>query len=191
MVRQVNALLGVSIHQYIALDMDTFAELIDILGGMDIYVESDMNYDDPAADLSIHLQKGYQHLSGQQAQQYLRYRGDELGDIGRVQRQQKFAKALYQKLLQFGTIPHLPAIANVFQHRIETSAEIFDSAHLANVLRGMSSDPPVSIMLPGTAAENDQTIWIPDAGKIHSRMQELFPAATVSELEDGETPEEE
>lgn len=191
MVRQVNALLGISIHQYVTLDMDTFADLIDILGGIDIYVESDMNYDDPSAELSIHLKKGYQHLSGQQAQQYLRYRGEDLGDIGRVQRQQKFVKALYQKLLQFRTIPHLPAIADIFRHRMETSAEIFDSAHLANVLRGMSSDQPVSITLPGTAAEKDENIWIPDAGKIHSRMQELFPAATVSEMKDGETPKEE
>ena len=191
MVREINDLLGISIHQYIALDMATFAELIDILGGIDIYVETDMNYEDPVAELSIHLKKGYQHLDGKQAQQYLRYRGEDLGDIGRQQRQQKFVKVLYQKLLQFGTIPHLPAIADIFQHRMETSAEIFDSAHLANVLRGMSSEQPLSITLPGTTADTDERIWIPDAGKIHSRMQELFPATSLNEMKDGEMPKEE
>lgn len=179
MVRQVSNLLGVSIHQYIVLDMKTFADLIDVLGGIDIYVEGDMEYEDPEASLSIHIRQGYQHLDGTMTQQYLRYRSSELGDIGRVQRQQKFAKALYQKLLQFETIPKLPAIAEIFQQRIDTSAEIFDSVHLANVLRSMSSDQPISILLPGSVAQQDDTIWIPDEAGIQKYMQELFPAETL------------
>lgn len=179
MVRQVSSLLGVSIHQYITLDMKTFADLIDALGGIDIYVEGNMVYEDPAADLSIHIRQGYQHLDGTLAQQYLRYRSSELGDVGRVQRQQKFVKALYQKLLQFETIPKLPAIAEIFKQRVDTSAEIFDSVHLANVLRSMNSEPPVSIMLPGSIAQPDDTIWVPDEAGIQQRMQELFPADTL------------
>lgn len=179
MVRQVSSLLGVSIHQYVTLDMKTFADLIDALGGIDVYVEGNMTYEDPEANLSINIRQGYQHLDGTQAQQYLRYRNSDLGDVGRVQRQQKFVKALYQKLLQFETIPRLPAIAEIFKQRVDTSAEIFDSVHLANVLRSMSSDPPVSILLPGSAAQQDDTVWVPDEAGIQNRMQELFPADTL------------
>lgn len=186
MVRQVSNLLGISVHQYITLDMATFAKLVDALGGIDLYVESDMEYEDPAAELTIHIKQGYQHLDGEHAQQYLRYRSQELGDVGRVQRQQKFVKAMYQKLLQFETIPKLPAIAEIFKQQMETSAEIFDSAHLANVLRGMSSEPPVSIMLPGASAEDDDTIWVPDESAIQKRMQELFPAETLNQSNDKE-----
>ncbi len=175
MVRQISSLLGISIHQYITLDMQTFAELVDILDGIDIYVEEDMDYDDPESGFSIHLKRGYQHLDGWTAQGYLRYRGTELGDMGRVQRQQKFVKALYEKILQFSTIPKLPAIADVFQHRMVTSAEIFDSAHLANVLRRMNSEMPNAITLPGNYAPADDTIWIPDQEGIRDRMKELFP----------------
>ena len=175
LVREVTDLLGISIHQYIAIDMSTFADLIDQLGGVDIYVEDDMDYEDEESGLSIHLQKGYQHLDGDTAQKYLRYRGSELGDVGRVQRQQKFAKALYDKALQLSTVPKLPAIAEIFQNRVETSAEVFDSAHLANVLRRMSSEAPTAIMLPGDYAPDDDTIWIPDREGIHARMKELFP----------------
>ena len=53
-----------------------------------------MDYEDPYANLKIHLKKGYQHLDGEKAGQYVRFRHDELGDIGRVERQQKFMKAL-------------------------------------------------------------------------------------------------
>ena len=181
MSRQVSALLGVSVHQYIALDMDAFAALIDILGGIDVYVETDMDYDDPIAELSIHFKKGYQHLNGQDAQKYLRYRGTELKDIGRVQRQQKFIKALYNKVLQFETIPRLPAIADVFRNHVTTSAEIFDSAHLANVLRKLASDTPQTIMLPGTPAANDDALWLPDQGAIDAKMREMFPVNELNE----------
>ena len=183
MVRQVSALLGVSVHQYVALDMGTFADLIDLLGGIDVYVEADMDYDDPEAELAIHFKKGYQHLNGQDAQKYLRYRGTELKDVGRAQRQAKFIKALYNKILQFETIPKLPAIADIFKNKIVTSAELFDSAHLANVLRKLAGDTPQAVMLPGSPAADDDTIWIPDNGAIAAKMHELFP---VNELTDGQ-----
>ena len=173
MVRHVAALLGISIHQYITIDMNTFADLIDVLGGVDIYVEENMDYEDPESGLEIHLGQGYQHLDGYEAQKYLRFRGESLGDVGRVQRQQKFIRSLYAKVLQLETIPKLPAIAEIFQNRMETSAEIFDSAHLANVLRKMSSDLPVTIMLPG--AENDENAFIPDIEEIDKMISELFP----------------
>ena len=76
---------------------------VDILGGVDLYVERNMNYDDPFANLSIHLTKGYQHLDGQKAGQYGRFRYDELGDIGGVQRQQRFLKALSDEMFRFGS----------------------------------------------------------------------------------------
>lgn len=173
LVREVSKLLGISIHQYIIIDMATFAELIDVLGGLDIYVEENMDYEDESAGLSIHIGQGYQHLSGEEVQKYLRYRGEKLGDVGRVQRQQKFIKALYAKVLQLDTLPKLPAIADIFRNRMETSAEIFDSAHLANVLRKMSSDPPTTLMLPGS--ENVDGAWVPNIAEIETRINELFP----------------
>ncbi|MBQ6132104.1 MAG: LCP family protein, partial [Selenomonadaceae bacterium] len=173
LVREVSKLLGISIHQYIIIDMATFADLIDVLGGLDIYVEENMDYEDEVAGLSIHIPQGYQHLSGEDVQKYLRYRGEKLGDVGRVQRHQKFIKALYAKVLQLDTIPKLPAIADIFRNRMETSAEIFDSAHLANVLRKMSSDPPTTLMLPGS--ENVDGAWVPNVAEVEARMSELFP----------------
>lgn len=173
LVREISKLLGISIHQYIVIDLSTFAELIDVLGGLDIYVEEDMNYDDESANLSIHIGQGYQHLTGEEIQKYLRFRGEKLGDVGRVQRQQKFIKALYAKVLQLDTIPKLPAIADIFRTKMETSAEIFDSAHLANVLRKMSADPPTTLMLPG--AEDEDGAWIVNIPEMQTRINELFP----------------
>ena len=179
MVRHVAALLGISIHQYIVVDMNTFSDLIDVLGGVDIYVEENMDYEDPEAGLEIHLAQGYQHLDGYAAQKYLRFRGGDLGDVGRVQRQQKFIKSLYNKVLQLETIPKLPAIAEIFQTRMETSAEIFDSAHLANILRSMSSEPPTTTMIPG--AENEEGAFVPDIEQVDALVAELFPVNEIAE----------
>ena len=179
-VRHVSGLLGISIHQYVIIDMSTLAELIDIFGGIDIYVEENMNYEDPESGLKINLSQGYQHLNGAQTMGYLRFNSEKLGDVGRVQRQQKFFKAFYAKVLQLDTIPKLPAIADIFKNKIETSAEIFDSAHLANVLRRMSSDPPTTVMLPGN--ENAQGIWEPNLKEIDARIRELFPVQYIDDL---------
>ena len=178
-VRHISNLLGISIHQYVVIDMSTFAELVDIFGGVDIYVEENMDYEDPESGLEIHLGQGYQHLNGEESQKYLRFRSEKLGDVGRVQRQQKFFKSFYAKVLQLDTIPKLPAIADIFKNKMETSAEIFDSAHLANVLRRMSSDPPTTVMLPGI--EDELGIWKPNLKEIDARIQELFPVQDISE----------
>ncbi len=186
LVKQVSRLLGVSIHQYVTIDMATFAELIDLLGGIDIYVEENMNYEDPESGLSIHLEQGYQHLDGETAQKYLRYRNNELGEVGRVQRQQKFTKALYETVLQLGTVPKLPAIADVIRERVETSAEVFDSAHLANVLRNLSSETPAAMMLPGDYAQGNENLWIPNQAEIDERIRELFPESDIIEEQERE-----
>lgn len=176
-VRHVSALLGVSIHQYVVIDMSTLAELIDIFGGVDMYVEENMNYEDHTSGLEIHLQQGYQHLNGKQVLGYLRYNSEKLGDVGRVQRQQKFIKAFYARVLQLETIAKLPAIADIFRNKIDTSAEIFDSAHLANVLRRMSSDLPTTVMLPGT--EDSLGTWEPNFKEIDAKIKELFPVQDI------------
>ena len=176
-VRHVSALLGISIHQYVVIDMDTFAEIVDVFNGVDIYVEEDMNYQDPESGLTINLGQGYQHLNGEESQKYLRFRSEKLGDVGRVQRQQKFIRAFYAKVLQLDTITKLPALADIFRNKIETSAELFDSAHLANVLRKMSSDPPSTVMLPGV--ENSQGIWEPNFKEIDATIKELFPIQDI------------
>lgn len=177
MVRAVNDLLGISIHQYVVIDKRAMAHLVDALGGLSLYVESDMDYDDEESGTSIHLLQGYQHLSGDKVVDYLSYRSPELGEVGRVQRQQKFVKALYSELLQLDTITHLPAIADIFQRDVETSAEVFDSAHIASVLHSLSSENPRGIMLPGSEGENGY--YYPDEAEIERTMSELFNGANL------------
>ncbi|MFA6851254.1 MAG: LCP family protein [Selenomonadaceae bacterium] len=175
-VQAVSKLLnGITIHQYITINVSALTELIDVLGGIDIYVENDMNYEDPDADFQIHLQKGYQHLNGTMAQEYLRYRGDELGDIGRVQRQQRFVKKLYKKIQSIDTIIKLPALIDILRYRMATSVELMDTAHLIKIIKGLSADTPKTYMLPGSLTANGVD-WVADKAGIEAEIDELFPA---------------
>lgn len=175
MVRTINQMFDISIHQYVVIDLATFGQIVDAVGGIDLYVERNMDYDDPEAGLSIHMRQGYRHLNGVGAEHYLRYRSDDLGDLGRTQRQQKFVKAFYAKLLRIDTLPKIPTIANILKQNVTTSAELFDSVHIGNVIRKLNSEPPRTIMLPGDFSRDDDTVWIMDRTATDEIIHELFP----------------
>jgi len=183
MVRTINQMFDISIHQYVVIDLDTFARIVDALGGVDVYIAHDMDYDDPESGLAIHMRTGYQNLDGRAAEHYLRYRSDELGDVGRTQRQQRFVKSFYARLLRMDTLPKVPAIAEILKRDVTTSAELFDSIHIGNVIRKLSTDPPRTIMLPGTVSSDDDTVWIMDRAATDEVIKELFPPEETADAE--------
>lgn len=182
--RDTSQLLGIAVHQYVAFDTKVLTEVIDLIGGIDIYVETDMEYEDPEAKLKIKLAKGYQHLDGDAAQKYLRYRSDELGEIGRTQRQQKFIRALYDKMLSLDVIAKIPQIVAVLQEKAVTSAEIFDSVLIAKVIKNFKAEQPEAMMLPGKVHPKDPTGWEPDKKAFEEKRAELFPRAQEKKQEE-------
>ena len=102
-------LLATRLDGYVLVDIHAFERMIDAMGGVDIEVEKRMQYEDPWDEdggLVIDLEPGEQHLDGQGAMQYVRFRDDE-GDIGRVARQQKFLQAMLTRAASPEVIPHL------------------------------------------------------------------------------------
>lgn len=174
-VRTVSDLLAVPVNYYLVLNWQGFIKIVDIMGGVGLYVEKDMNYDDPYANLSIHLQKGYQYLDGAKAGQYIRYRHDELGDIGRVKRQQRFLKAMADEMLQIGTIFKLPALTATLREYVTTDMSPLTMLALANSLKGFHYEALHSEMLPGKFATIDKlSYWVPDKAQTQAMVQDLF-----------------
>lgn len=178
-IETVQRFLDIPIHYYVAADWQGFIKVIDILGGVDLYVENDMNYEDPYADLEIHLKKGYQHLDGEKAGQYVRFRHDELGDIGRVQRQQRFLKALSSEMMQMGTILKLPAIASTLSQYVETDMSTFVMLKIANSLKDFKTGSLQAEMLPGDFATIDGlSYWVPDNEQTKKLVERMFTSGT-------------
>lgn len=174
-VRTVKDFLNIPIHYYVAIDWKSFIKVVDILGGVNLDVEHDMNYDDPYEKLSIHLVKGNQHLDGQKAGEYIRYRHDELGDIGRVERQQHFVQALNSKMLQSETLLKLPSLLTTISKYVHTDMNLYIFAKIGNVLRDMSANSLHTEMLPGDFATiNEISYWLPNKQKTQALLKTMF-----------------
>ncbi|MGK7943030.1 MAG: LCP family protein, partial [Microcystaceae cyanobacterium] len=72
----------VIIDRYVRITTDGFVKLVDLVGGVEVYVPQDMYYQDRTQNLYIDLKAGLQTLDGQQAEQFARFRSQDTGDIG-------------------------------------------------------------------------------------------------------------
>ncbi|MBP2662780.1 MAG: tagU [Firmicutes bacterium] len=173
--RTVEQFLQIPINYYVVINWQAFIKVIDTLGGVDLYVEHDMNYQDPYAELDIDITKGYQHLDGKKAGQYVRFRSDELGDIGRVQRQQRFLKALAKETMQVSTIFKVPALVNTLDQYVETDMSAMTMIKVGNSLKSFDSNNLMSEMLPGDFATIDGlSYWLPDKEQTQQLVQTMF-----------------
>lgn len=182
----VSDLVGIPIDYYMALKVDGLVNTIDILGGIRIYVEKDMYYVDETAHLGINIHKGWKEsMNGEQAHQYIRFRKDELGDIGRVQRQQKFIRAALDKLLQPQTLLKLPTLLKHLNENIETDLPSEVILQLANFGRSMDRDKVRMVMLPGTFANiSGISYWEPNPYELRKIINQMFPDSSFATLPD-------
>ncbi len=172
--KTVANLLQIPIHYYVLLNWQGFKDVIDKIGGIDYYVENDMNYEDPYADLKIHIEHGYQHMDGEKAGQYIRFRNDELGDIGRVQRQQRFLKALASEIFSVGNVVKVPSLINSVEKYIDTDMDFLTMAKAANSFKVFGGDKVKSQMLYGDFQTIDGiSYWVTTPEKTEKTLNEL------------------
>lgn len=125
-ISTIEEMLNVDINYYVSIDYEGFRECIDAIGGVDVTIDRDMDYD--AYDISIHFKKGEKvHLNGELAEQYVRWRknndgtGYAMGDLGRIETQQGFLLTLADKLKSPSTILRLPKLVNTASKYVETN----------------------------------------------------------------------
>ncbi len=181
--RTVSSVLnGVTIDRYIRISTDAFRELVDLIGGVEVNVPKPMIYEDKTQKLKINLSPGLQTLNGDQAEQFARFRGDDLGDIGRVQRQQTLLKALRQKLTHPTIIPRLPALVQAMQKYIDTNLSMEEILALVGTGRKLSEGKFKMVMLPGRFSTPDEYVasyWIIDPVGRDRVMKQYFDVDPV------------
>jgi polyisoprenyl-teichoic acid--peptidoglycan teichoic acid transferase len=127
----VSNLLSIPIDHYVKVDLDGVSSLVDELGGLNINIHKDLYYKDQAGDLYINLKKGKQHLDGQKAIQYLRFRHDKQGDIGRIKRQQQFIYVMANKVTSAGKLLELPLMIKRISKLIDTDLNTKEMINVA------------------------------------------------------------
>lgn len=170
----VQNLLGITIDRVVLVRLEGFKRIVDLLGGVEVDVEKDMHYVDRKQGLYIHLKKGYRLLDGEKAMQYVRFRHDPLGDLGRIQRQQKFLKALAARMFQWQQMDKLPELTRQIMEQIETDMTTREVLHLARFGKDLPPERIVMGVLPGQPQSvNGLSYYIPDEMRVTHALDEL------------------
>ena len=183
-IKTIEDTLGVKIDRYVMVHDQAVREIVDALGGIDIYVEKNMHYNDYSGKLFINLQKGNNHLNGKEVVGYLRFRHDPMGDIGRTQRQQWFLRGLMEALKKPETLAKLPEIINVAKKYIKTNMSFYELSQYAGLAKHLDMDKIEIAMLPGAPNKKGYiSYWILDPEKTQEVVDRLIYREKVNPSE--------
>ncbi|WP_017714956.1 LCP family protein [Kamptonema formosum] len=176
--KAVSELLGgVGIDRYVRVNVQAVEKLVDALGGVTVYVPKDMKYRDDSQHFYVNLKAGKQKLNGDQALQFLRFRYDELGDIGRIQRQQMLMRALMEQAVNPATVVRLPKLLSVVQEYIDTNLSIEELVALVGFAAQTQRSGVQMLMLPGDFNQpgaHEASYWLPSYDRIDTMMAQHF-----------------
>ena len=176
--KAVSELLGgIRIDRYIRINVFGVEKLVDALDGVELYVPYDMKYQDDSQHLYINLKQGQQHLDGEKVLQFLRFRNDKLGDIGRIQRQQLLMRSLIDQKLNLNTISHLPKLLSVVKDHIDTNLSLEEIAALAGFAAQIQHSDVEMLMVPGDFSDPKKykaSYWMPNYEAIDAIMAQHF-----------------
>ena len=173
-VKTVEETFGVRIDHYIALSNEGLIKFIDTIGGLPIYIEKDMHYNDSTAGLHINLTQGEHVLNGEQTEGYLRFRKDALGDIGRIRRQQWFFNALSARLKDPSVLVKIPEVLKIMPKYIETDLSVYELSQYAALVKSIDTSSIQVATLPGTPSTKGViSYWILDPDKTQDIINKL------------------
>ena len=174
---------GINVDRYVRVNVQGVEKLIDALGGVTVNVPKDMKYNDFSQHLYIDLKKGIQHLDGDKAMQFLRYRYDGYGDISRVQRQQMLMRSAVEQTLKPATVVKIPKILSVIQSHLDTNLTVRELMALANFASQRDRSNINMMMLPGDFNSGDESVsyWLPNHENINKLMVDHFNLPSYSE----------
>jgi len=181
-MKTISHFIGVPIDYYVQVDFDTFVDIINLLGGVDVYNEETIVLDPMAHGRDFPKVKitccGMRHLDGRTALAYSRCRhieqGCQDGDIGRARRQQKVIFGIRDKVLSPENFPTLlaqaPQLYNIFSEGIHTNLSLQDAMKLAVLAKDISKENIKNAVIDDSMLAYDNVIL---GGKNASIMKPL------------------
>ena len=143
------------IDSYIRVDFEAVIKAVDALGGVTVSVPYDMDYEDPAQGLSIHIPRGEITLNGEEALHFIRFRQSYVrGDEGRMDAQKLLLAALYQKVSGQGT-RSLASLIPVLYPYVHTDLSLGESLRLVRGITMPGADKVTFLTMPGESVRAD------------------------------------
>ena len=124
--RTVENLLGIEINYTVKVGFDTVTELVDALGGVDVYVEPGYALNGFLGDKNMSVTEGWNHLNGKQALVYSRERyAYTEGDRQRTKNQQQVVMGIIDKMTSSSVLANyadlMDALGDTFQTTMSAS----------------------------------------------------------------------
>lgn len=181
-VQKVKELTGIEAQYYVLFDTKVLRQAVDAVGGVEVDVPINMNYDDPAQDLYIHLKKGRQTLTGKQAEQFVRFRknndgsGYRNGDVDRVATQQQFIKAMISRVLEPQNLLKLDKLFDIAISNTKTNVTLEILLSYTDDIITFKTDRIRIETLPGAGgyAENGISYFFVDKEAADTLIKDLF-----------------
>lgn len=166
-VATVAELTGIRPDHYMVLNIDATKKMVDALGGVDVDVEHEMHYHDKWGHLSIDLYPGEQHLDGDKAVAFVRYRhpdpgakpSPEDGDVRRTERQHVLMRAMIAQAKSFVNVSQIGSLINTGMEQIHTDLSRKQLAELAVIYKDMQPADMQTATLPGEDFHGPNGAW--------------------------------
>lgn len=163
--QEMSQLIGMPVQHHLKVNLDAVAKVADALGGVEVEVPKRMVYVDNSQGLYIDLDPGLQVLKGEKLEGFLRFRHDEQGDLGRMERQRLVINQVFRKLAQPATLAQLPALLKIAGEDIDTDLSPLE---LTQLLGAMGHTKLSTQRLNGREYwENELSYWMPATNLQH------------------------
>lgn len=158
LARTLDLNFGLRVEHYGAVNMQTFVKLVDAVGGVDLYLPTDVDgspIDEKTADMG-YFYAGENHFTGEEALRFARIR-KRYNDFRRQDNQNMVICALKDKLLSPAVLPKIPQLIDAFQGQVLTDLSLEQISQLACLLPHLKSEDlifsglPDDIFSPGRA----------------------------------------
>lgn len=186
--------------RYVILRINAAKQFIDAIGGVNINVMNSnaishqgpngpLDYDDTWGHLHVHLKPGMQHLNGDQAVGYMRFRHDWCSDICRIKRQQQLFHVLIAKLKgdKLNTLIHISQLIGVVNRNVQTNFTTQEEVSIANSFSGVDPKSIRNETVPYTDTKDIAAgnVLIPDENAKQKLVQSMFYAEPTPAVSPG------
>ncbi len=194
-IKTVQRNLAIPIHYYVRVNFSGFVEAIDTIGGIDIYVEKEIDdplYPDNAYGYDpLYIPAGLQHMDGELALKYARTRHGG-SDFDRLRRQQQVIMAVRDKVLRFELLPQLlpklPELLKTVGDAVQTDLQFDEMRNLVQLASQIDDEHIKTAVIDSSMTEpttryNGAQVLIPIPDEIRTVVDEIFaaPAQTAEE----------
>ena len=194
-IDEIENILRVHIDNYVVISLDAFKEIVDAIGGVDMYVPQNMYYVDNSQGLYINLKEGQQHLDGEDAEGLVRFRQYALGDEARVEVQQIFLKAVAEKVMSQEMRSNLPNMITRLFPYVKTDIKLTEVLGYLDLLGEFSLSGLEFHIVPGYGSDHEgPSYYYIDEEELDELVKDVFYDTTVVDeesQEEMETNEEE